>query len=345
MTRELLNTLYIQTQEAHATLKDDTVKVWREDETILRVPLHHLGSIYAFGVVHVSSPLMMRCAEDGRAVVFFDHGGRFKARVTGKTGGNVLLRSAQWAAARNPEACLNVARAVVGGKLQNSRQVLLRGRRDAKTEEDRAAFLLTVDDFDRILASLPDCRTLDDLRGQEGIAAQGYFAQFDRLLTVPAQDFAFTLRSRRPPRDRMNALLSFVYSLATSDCVSALEGVGLDPQVGFLHALRPGRPALALDLIEEFRSVILDRLCLTLVNRRQILASDFDEREGGSCLLNEDGRKKVLSAYTARKREEIGHALFKEKVPIGLLFHIQARVLARTLRGELAEYQPYFPTS
>lgn len=343
MTRELLNTLFIQTQEAHATLKDDTVKVWLEEETLLRVPLHHLGSIYAFGVVHISSPLMMRCAEDGRSIAFFDHGGRFKARVTGKTGGNVLLRAAQWKTANDPLSKLNLARSIVAGKLQNSRQVLMRGRRDAKAEPDKEALTLAIEAVSQTLTQLQASPNLDDLMGQEGIAAQAYFGEFDRLITAPSTDFAFVLRSRRPPRDRMNALMSFVYSIATSDCVSALEGVGLDPQVGFLHAQRPGRPALALDLIEEFRSVILDRFCLTLVNRKQIVPEDFEEREGGSCLLTAEGRKKVLAAYSERKREEVGHSLFKEKVPLGLLFHIQARVLARTLRGELPSYVPYFP--
>jgi CRISPR-associated protein Cas1 len=344
MTRELLNTLFIQTQDSHATLKDDTVKVWTETETILRVPLHHLGSIFAFGVVHISSPLMMRCAEDGRSIVFFDLGGRFKARVTGKTGGNVLLRSAQWNTMNNSLARLDVARAIVAGKLQNSRQVLMRGRRDAKDTSDKEALSLVIEGMADTLIRLPESTHLDDLRGHEGFAAQAYFNEFDRLITAPSADFAFVNRSRRPPRDRMNALMSFVYSIATTDCVSALEGVGLDPQVGFLHVLRPGRPALALDLIEEFRSVILDRLCLTLVNRKQVVPSDFEEREGGSCLLTSDGRKKVLAAYQERKREEVGHVLFKEKVPVGLLYHIQARVLARSVRGELPTYIPYMPT-
>lgn len=344
MTRELLNTLFIQTQDAYAFLKDDTVKVVLQDETLLRVPLHHLGSIYAFGVVQISSPLMMRCAEDGRAVVFFDHGGRFKARVTGKTGGNVLLRAAQWRSSNDATTKLDLAKALVAGKLQNARQVLMRGRRDSTDPEAKVALGSVVDEIAKYILQVPESGNLDDLRGMEGISAQAYFSVFDRLITVPSADFAFALRSRRPPRDRMNALLSFVYSIATSDCVAALEGVGLDPQVGFLHALRPGRPALALDLIEEFRSVILDRLCLTLVNRKQLTPTDFEEREGGSCLLSSDGRKKVLAAYHERKKEEVRHALFKELVPIGLLFHIQARILARTLRGEISAYRPYMPS-
>jgi CRISPR-associated protein Cas1 len=314
-----------------------------EQETLIRVPLHHLGSIYAFGVVSISSPLMMRCADEGRTIVFFDFAGRFKARVCGKTGGNVLLRSAQWAALGDPKLRSQIAQAIIAGKIQNSRQVLMRGRRDLAGAEDKAALGTVVDDLATALPGLATISDLDELRGQEGIAAQAYFSVFDRLITAPSSEFAFALRSRRPPRDRMNALLSFVYSLATSDCVAALEGVGLDPQVGFLHALRPGRPALALDLIEEFRSVILDRFCLTLVNRKQLTASDFEEREGGSCLLSAEGRKKVLTAYATRKKEEVRHELFKEKIPVGLLYHVQARILARTLRGDIPTYRPYQP--
>ena len=344
MTRELLNTLFIQTQDSYACLKDETVKVMRDQETVLRVPLHHLGAICAFGVVAISGPLMMKCAEEGRAIVFFDHMGRFKARVTGKTGGNVLLRAAQWSTAGDLAERAAIARSIVAGKIQNARQVLLRGRRDAQNSDDGAALGAIIDELARILPRLPQISDLDELRGQEGIAAQAYFSVFDRLIAVPSAEFAFAVRSRRPPRDRMNALLSFVYSLATSDCVAALEGVGLDPQVGFLHALRPGRPALALDLIEEFRAVIIDRFCLTLVNRRQIAPNDFDEREGGSCMLHSEGRKKVLTAYALRKKDEVRHELFKEKIPIGLLWHVQARILARTLRGDIATYRPYMPT-
>jgi CRISPR-associated protein Cas1 len=339
VTRELLNTLFIQTQEAHAFLKDDTVKVVLEKETILRVPLHHLGSICAFGVVHVSTPLMMRCAEDGRAVVFFDFGGRFKARVTGKTGGNVLLRAAQWGAAGEPGKALDVARSIVAGKLQNSRQVLMRAARETGNE----AIGLMVDELAVAIRSLPDAETLDELRGCEGLAAQSYYSVFDELILVERSDFSFDIRSRRPPRNRTNALLSFLYSIGTSDCVAALEGVGLDPQLGFLHAMRPGRPSLALDLVEETRSVILDRLALNLINRRQIVPTDFEEHEGGSWLLSADGRKKVLAALQKRKQEEVRHPLFREKVPIGLIPHVQARILARHLRGDIPCYQPYTP--
>lgn len=339
MTKELLNTLFIQTHDAHASLKDDTVKVRVEEQTLLRVPLHHLGSICAFGVVHISSPLMMRCAEEGRAVVFFDHAGRFKARVTGKTGGNILLRTAQYRVAHDPVGCLDLARCIVAGKIQNARQVLLRAARDHGQE----SFAAATSDLAAAIGALPAADNLDRLRGAEGIAAQAYYSVFDGLIRVPHSDFSFDIRSRRPPRNRMNALLSFLYSIATSDCVAALEGVGLDPQLGFLHAVRPGRPALALDLVEELRAVIMDRLALGLINRKQVTPSHFEEREGGSWFLSADGRKIVLAAMQKRKQEEVRHRLFKEPVPIGLLPHVQARILARFLRGEIPSYLPYMP--
>jgi CRISP-associated protein Cas1 len=340
MTRELLNTLFIQTQDARASLENETVKVKLGDETLLRVPLHHLGSICVFGVVHVTSPLMMKCAEEGRSLVFFDHGGRFKARVTGKTGGNILLRTAQWSAAFDPNKTLDLARSIVSGKVQNSRFVLLRARRDTKSE----AFDSSIECLESVLAALPEAKSVDYVRGQEGFAAEAYFSVFDSMILTKPTEFAFSLRSRRPPRDRMNALLSFVYSLATSECASALEGVGLDPQLGFLHVTRPGRPSLALDLIEEFRSVLLDRFCLTAINRKQVVADDFQEFEGGGVLLSADGRRKVLGLYQQRKQDEVQHDLFIEKVPIGMLPHIQARVLARTLRGDIPHYLPYVPS-
>jgi CRISPR-associated protein Cas1 len=193
------------------------------------------------------------------------------------------------------------------------------------------------------IMSLPSTMTLDQVRGCEGIAAQAYFSVFDSMIRVAKSEFAFDIRSRRPPRDRMNALLSFLYSIAASDCVAALEGVGLDPQLGYLHAMRSGRPGLALDLVEEFRAVIQDRLALSLVNRKQITSADFEEREGGSWFLNADGRKKVLAALQKRKAEEVRHDLFKEKIPIGLLPHVQARILARCLRNDIPGYLPYMP--
>ncbi len=339
MTRELLNTLFVQTQDAVLRLKDETVRVELEGETIFRAPLHHLGSICIFGVVHVTLPLMQRCAEDGRAVIAFDHGGRYKLSIHGKQSGNILLREAQWKAHFSEIKTLRTAQCIVAGKLQNSRQVLIRAYQDYKEpmHQEVADFLASA------IIQIAQVRDIDHLRGIEGSAAEAYFSTFDRMIRAQRSSFEFGIRSRRPPRDRMNALLSFLYSLGTTDCVSALEGVGLDPQCGFLHVLRPGRPGLALDLIEEFRSVILDRLALTLVNRKEIAVADFDSHQGGSVMLNEQGRKKVLTAYQRRKQEEVLHLSVKTKVPIGLLPHLQARLFARYLRGDIDHYPPYRP--
>ena len=341
MTRELLNTLYVGTQNALVRLEDGCAKVTLEGETLIRVPIHHLGAVCLFGVVHLTTPFVAKCAEDGRTVAIFDENGRFKWRAAGKTSGNVLLRRAQWSCHFDEAGTLKLAKCFVAGKIQNSRQVLIRAVRDYPDEavELNAAAVAHAD----ALEQLAEANDIDVVRGIEGLAASRYFGVFDRMIRTAKGDFAFALRSRRPPRDRMNALLSFVYSLATNDCVSALEGVGLDPQCGFLHVLRPGRPALALDLVEEFRSVILDRLCLTLVNRKEIQPTDLVKREGGSWSLTDDGRKKMLVAYQSRKKEEVRHPLLPNKVPIGLLPHLQARLLARCLRGELGLYPPYHP--
>lgn len=344
MTRQFLNTLYIGSEGAHARLDNDTVRVEREGEKLLAVPLHHLGSIILLGSCSASTPLMMRCAEDGRAFVLLDRNGRFRARIQGKTSGNCLLRKAHYATHANAEESLGLCRTFVAGKLQNARQVLLRGARDLEAAgKDVADIRLAADAHAEGLTRLPMAATADEVRGIEGLAAQAYFGVFDRLVTQGRTEFRFGGRSRRPPLDRANCLLSFLYAVWTQDCVSALESVGLDPQFGFLHVLRPGRPALALDLVEEFRSVILDRLALTMINRRQIEADDFEVREGGAVSLTDDGRKKVLTEYQRRKMVEVPHPLLTEKVPIGLLPHLQARLLARRLRGDLETYPPYAP--
>lgn len=342
MTRQFLNTLYIATEGAHARLENDQVKVELEGEKLITVPIHHLGAMVVYGVATVSPPLFMRFADEGRSVVFLDRGGRFRARLEGKRSGNILLRKAQYDYQTETSRCLSFAKNVVAGKIQNSRQVLMRAARDAK-DERREVLEAARDDLTDYLQMLPDCATLDMVRGIEGTAAQSYFGAFDSMISHQRTDFRFGGRSRRPPRDRVNALLSFVYSLCTSDCVSALESVGLDPQYGILHAMRPGRPALALDLIEEFRAILCDRLVLNLINRKQITAGDVTERAGGAVILTDDGRKKVLVEYQRRKHTEVGHALFSESVPLGLLPFVQARLMARVFRGDVAAYVPYQP--
>lgn len=338
---QILNTLYVLTQRAYVRLDHDTLKVNVEKETKLQVPLHHLGAVCCVGDVAVSTPLLHRCAEDGRSVVFLDVSGRFKARLEGPMSGNVLLRRAQHEALNDPARVLAIARHIVAGKLQNTRQVLLRGGREAAAPDDVAPLQQAAQHLAESLPRLEDARDVDHVRGLEGDAARVYFGVFTRLVKEDRQAFGFDGRSRRPPRDRMNALLSFLYTLLLSDCVAAAEGVGLDPQVGYLHALRPGRPALGLDLMEELRPVLADRLALTLVNRRQLSAKDFEERSGGAVSLADGARRSVVTAYQQRKQEEVLHPVVEQRVPLGLVPHVQARLLARHLRGDVACYVPF----
>ena len=337
--RHLLNTLYVMTQGAYLHLEGETLVVEIERQKRLQVPLHHLGSVVIFGDIMVSPAAFHRCADDGRGVVLLDRRGQFKARLEGPLSGNILLRQAQHRAAATQ--ALELARAFVAGKLRNARQIVLRGARDSGNDTDREALRQS----GRLLAGhirrLPCAATLDEARGVEGDGARVYFAAIRHLIRTDAREvFSFERRSRRPPLDRFNALISFLYTLLAHDCRTAVESVGLDAQLGFLHAVRPGRPALALDLMEEFRPLV-DRLALTLINRGQLTAKDFEPRPGGAVYLSETGRKTVLAAYQQRKQEEISHALLQQPVPVGLLPHVQARLLARALRGDVEGYLPF----
>jgi CRISPR-associated protein Cas1 len=338
---ELLNVLYVQTQGAVLRLEHDTVRVTLEGETVLRAPLLRLGGIVVFGQVTLTPFLIQRCAEDGRLLVWLDRNGRSKARVEGPLRGNVLLRRAQHLALSNQERTLQIARQIVAGKVQNSRHVLLRAAREAAIVEDETPLTLAADHLATVLLRLRDMTDLDEVRGAEGDAARTYFGVFGHMVNADRPAFSPDGRSRRPPRDRVNAVLSFLYALVRGECASALEGVGLDPQVGFLHALRPGRPALALDLMEEMRPILADRLALTLINRRQLKAGDFEATPGGAVSLTEEGRRNLIVAYQKRKESVLHHRLLREKLPLGLVPHVQARLLARHLRGELRAYPPF----
>jgi CRISPR-associated protein Cas1 len=300
-----------------------------------------LSAIVVFGRVTVTPFLIQRCAEDGRSLVWLNRNGRFKARVEGPARGNVLLRRAQHLALSDKQRALRIARQIVAAKLQNSRQVLLRGAREATTNEASLALAAAAGRIAEILGTLEACRSLDELRGAEGDAARTYFGVFGYHIRADQDKFAMDGRTRRPPRDRVNAVLSFLYALLRGECAAGLESVGLDPQVGFLHALRPGRPALALDLMEEFRPIIADRLALTLINRKQLQAEHFVDLPGGAVHLNDDGRRAVLQAYQQRKEDEVSHRMLDQKLPLGLVPYIQARLLARHLRGDLEDYPPY----
>jgi CRISPR-associated protein Cas1 len=338
---QVLNTLFVMTQNAYVHLDHETVKVEVEKELKLQVPLHHLGGITLFGNVLVSPGLLAKCAEEARAVTWLDCNGHFQGRLEGPVSGNVLLRKAQWEAVLDEGARLPIARNMVAGKIQNARSSILRSAREADGDSDRSALTAVAKTLGDAVENLPAATSLDALRGVEGEAAQAYFGALTLMVRTDRETFAFNGRSKRPPRDPINALLSFLYAILLSDCLGALQGVGLDPQAGFLHVLRSGRPALGLDLMEEFRAVLADRLALTLINRRQVARDDFDFREGGSVYLNEKGRKTVVVAYQERKKETLQHPLLDQKVSLGLLPHIQARLLARTLRGDLEAYPPF----
>ena len=338
---QLLNTLYVTTPGSYLRLDNDTLRVQIEEETKLRVPLHHLQAVVCFGHVGLSAPLMHRLAEGSIALVLLDDNGRFKARLEGATAGNVLLRQAQHRAADNAAFTLNLARHIVAGKLKNQRHVLLRAARESKAPAEEARLTRAAQDLAASLRSLPAAESLDAVRGVEGEAARTYFEVLSLMVRAELREsFSMDGRSRRPPRDRMNALLSFFYSMWMNDCRSACEAAGLDPQIGFLHAVRPGRAALALDLVEEFRP-FADRLALTLVNRGQVGAGDFTLREGGAVMLNPEARKAVVVAYQERKQEALTHALLAEAVPLGVVPLVQARLLARHLRGEAEAYPPF----
>lgn len=337
----LLNTLYVSTQMAYLHLDNDTLRVEVERQTRLRVPLHHLGGVVLFGNVLVSPALIHRLADEGKSLVLLTENGRFKARMEGPVSGNILLRQAQHACAADQAFTLTIARAFVAGKIRNARQVLLRAAREAKDEGDRAHLTRRAEDLAAALRTLPAAGDLDTVRGVEGEAARQYFVGLNLVLRPESRAvFAMDGRSRRPPRDRINALLSFLYAMLMNDCRSAVEAVGLDPQLGFLHAVRPGRAALALDLMEEFRAQA-DRLALTLINRGQLQAGDFTEHEGGAVTLADAGRKTVIVAWQEKKREELAHPLLQQAVAIGLLPLLQARFLARTVRREMASYLPF----
>lgn len=339
--RELLNTLYVLTPGTSLRLDHDALVARIDEQEPMRLPLLRIGAIVAIGRVSLSSSLIHRCAQDGRNVVWLDGRGRFRGRLNGPMSGNVLLRRAQHLALSDPGLTSRLARQFVAAKIQNSRQILLRGARETSDETGRKRLSEGSTYLALALERLKAAEDLDEIRGYEGDAARSYYHAFGTLIRVGDEALVLRNRSRRPPRDRANALLSFLYTLLRTECASALETVGLDPQVGFLHALRPGRPALALDLMEELRAVVADRLAATLINRRQLQQHHFEEFPGGSVMLNEDGRRSLLDAYQKRKATEVTHRVLREKVPVGLLPQVQARLLARHLRGDLEYYPPF----
>ncbi|GHV23184.1 CRISPR-associated endonuclease Cas1 1 [Planctomycetales bacterium] len=343
--RKLLNTLYVGTQGAYLHREGETVVVEVEKVKRLQLPIHTLDGIVCFGNVLCSPFLLGFCAERDVAVSFLTEYGKFLASVRGPVSGNVRLRRRQYRMADDETATRQIAANVVVGKIANSRVVVKRTLRDHESKVDAAALKNAANVLEHAARQVPAARTSDEVRGFEGTAAAAYFGVFNHLIIEQKDDFVFRERSRRPPLDEVNALLSFIYTLLTHDVRSALETVGLDPQVGFLHRDRSGRHGLALDMIEEFRAVIADRLVLSLINRRQLSRRDFchagnDER--GAVTMSDSARKTVLVEYQNRKQEEIHHPFIDESLKIGLLFFVQANLLARHIRGDLDGYPPFF---
>ena len=337
--KKLLNTLYVTTQDAYLRKEGETVVVEKEKQVLLRLPIHTLQGLVTFGNVMTSPYLLNLCAERGVSVSFMSESGKFLARVTGPVSGNVLLRLSQMRAYEDKSKKGDIARIFVIGKLMNARSVLLRRMRDhGETADIAESSAKILDVLRRVRDSAPDA---ERLRGLEGEAGAVYFGVFNELIVAGRETFSIASRNRRPPLDPMNALLSYLYTLLAHDCRGALESVGLDPQIGFLHEVRAGRPSLALDLMEEFRACLADRVALSLVNLRQLGARDFTVSESGAVSISADARKSVLIAWQKKKQETIMHPFLEEKVPIGLLPHLQALLLARHLRGDLDAYPPF----
>jgi CRISPR-associated protein Cas1 len=336
-----LNTLFVTTQGAYLSKEGETVVVKADGEIRLRVPVHTIAGIVCFGNVSCSPYLMGFCAENDVAISFLSEHGRFLAKIQGPVSGNVLLRREQYRKADDSKFSAEVTKFVLTGKITNCRTVLQRALRDHASKINDQDVRSAVMRLNRLLESLNQEQSLDVLRGFEGDAAHIYFSVFDHLIVAQKEAFHFDERNRRPPLDNVNCLLSFIYTLLMHDVRSALESVGLDPAVGFLHRDRPGRPGLALDLMEEFRPYIADRLVLSLINLQQVQDKSFKKMDSGAVVMNDDTRKTVLVTYQERKQEEITHPFLDEKVMIGMLFHVQAMLMARYLRGDLDGYPPF----
>ena len=352
------NTLYLTTQNSYVSRDHLTLRIEVERELKLAVPIHHLESICVFGQSLVSPAALELCWKHGVPVNYFSETGYFLGRWEGVANTSVMLRRAQYRAADNPLMASAIARQCVAGKLQNSRQSLLRSARETESTDEEKLLRTAAAEVHRILQRLREFQPvvdesdgpvddqvkklafLDCIRGFEGQGANIYFRVFSLHLKQQRADFLFKQRTRRPPRDPTNCLLSFLYALVRHDCIAALTTTGLDPYVGYLHADRPNRPGLALDLMEEFRPLLADRLAVTLINRRQVELKDFVLREAGACELKKDFRKALIAAYQTRKQDVIMHPILNQEVRIGHLMLVQARILARHLRGDIAEYLP-----
>lgn len=339
--KQLLNTLFVTSEDVYLSLEGENVLANRDKTVVARYPLHTLQTIVSFSYAGASPALMGACAEKGIGLAFCTPRGRFLARVCGENNGNVLLRREQYRAADDPGRSCLIARTMIFGKLSNSAASIQRTLRDHAPRVADCGLEEAAGQIRDLLPMVLDAVDLDALRGLEGVGASAYFGVFDHLVLNRKEDFFFHGRNRRPPLDRVNALLSFAYSLLAHDCASALESVGLDAYVGFLHRDRPGRQSLALDLMEELRPCMADRFVLTFINNRMIRPEDFQTQDSSAVLLTEEGRKKFLKAWQERKRDALTHPYLNEKLSWGMIPYIQALLLARYLRGDLDGYPPF----
>lgn len=336
--KKLLNTLYVTSENSYLGLDGENIVVLEESKEIGRIPLHNLEGIVSFGYRGVSPALMGACAEREISLCFVSPQGRFLARVTGKTRGNVVLRVQQYESSINSDKSLEIAKNCILGKVYNARWVLERSIRDHGMQIDADRVKDASEKLKNSLKLIQNCESKEQLRGFEGEAASVYFGVFDELILQQKREFYFHGRSKRPPQDNMNAMMSFVYTLLTNNITSALECVGLDPYVGYLHTERPGRVSLALDLIEELRAVLADRFVLSLVNKRIVNGKNFTQKENGAVLMTDELRKKLLTEWQSKKKETITHPYLNEKVEWGMVPYVQAMLLARYLRGDLDSY-------
>ena len=339
--KKLLNTFYITTPDAYLSLDGENIVIKQDDVELRRVPLHNLESVITFGRQGASPAFMRKCAQNGIFLAFMTEYGRFQASIVGEERGNVLLRRQQYRYADDEKKCVAIAKNILRGKLYNSRWVLERAVRDHTLRVDVEKIKRSAKFIADTSVQMDEAEIIDRLLGLEGEAAAQYFSVFDEMILGDKETFFFKSRSRRPPLDNVNALMSFVYTILTNDISSALSAVGLDPFVGFVHKDRPGRRSLALDLIEELRAPLADRFVLKLINTRQLSASDFIKRENGAVILTDDGRKTLLSEWQKRKNEELEHPFLKEKIVWGLVPHAQSMLLARFIRGDLDGYPPF----
>lgn len=339
--RHLLNTLFVTSEDIYLSLDGENVVANREKAVVARYPLHTLSGIITFSYPGASPALMGACAQRSIALSFCTPRGKFLARISGEANGNVLLRRTQYRIADDPTQSCRIARNMIVGKLYNARWCIERTRRDHGLRVDGERLSAVSQQIKALLPQVMEEADLEQLRGLEGAGATAYFGVFNQLILGDRVVFSFQTRSRRPPMDPVNALLSFAYSLLSHDCASALESVGLDSYVGFLHRDRPGRSSLALDLMEEFRPCMADRFVLTCINNRIFKKSDFEYRESGGVYLSNDARRSFLQRWQERKKETLTHPFLGEKVPWGLVPYLQALLLARCLRGDLDEYPPF----